>query len=221
MNITIRPETENDHRVVEELTRAAFWNLYVPGCNEHYLVHLMRTHADFIPELNVVAEVEGRVVGSIMYTHSSIVGTHDVRLQTVTFGPVSVLPEFQRKGIGSALIRHTAAAVKAQGIPAIIIFGNPSNYVSLGFVGSKRFRISMPDGSFLASMLVLPFREDLLVNDRWRFFESEVFTFTNDAAEEYDKRFPTMEKTYRPSQELFSIISNSFIQKEPPHETGV
>ncbi len=213
MNITIRPETENDHRVVEELTRAAFWNLYVPGCNEHYLVHRMRTHADFLTELNVVAEVEGRVVGSIMYTRSSLVGPNDERLETVTFGPVSVLQEFQRRGIGSALIRHTAAAVKAQGIPAIIIFGNPSNYVSLGFVGSKRFHISMPDGTFPASMLVLPFREDLLINNRWRFFESDVFTFSNDDAEEYDKQFPPLEKSYRPSQELFNIISRSFIQE--------
>ncbi|MBP6673154.1 MAG: N-acetyltransferase, partial [Bacteroidetes bacterium] len=118
-----------------------------------------------------------------------------------------------RRGIGSALIRHTAATVKAQGIPAIIIFGNPSNYVSLGFVGSNRFHISMPDGTFPASMLVLPFREDLLINNRWRFFESDVFTFSNDDAEEYDKQFPLLEKAICPSQELFTIISRSFIQE--------
>lgn len=220
MNITIRPETVNDHRIVEELTRNAFWDLYVPRCNEHYLVYRMRTHVDFIPELNVVAEFEGRVVGSIMYTRSSLIGADQQRLQTVTFGPVSVLPEFQRKGIGSALIRHTTAIVRSQGTPAIIIYGNPSNYAGLGFVSSSKYRIGTPDGKYPSSMLVLPLRPELLANNTWRFMESDVFSFSADDAERFDRQFPPMEKSYRTSQEVFTILSRSFIQ-EDHHETDV
>ena len=66
MDIIMRNETENDYRVVEEITREAFWNLYVPGCNEHYIVHVMRDHPDFLKELDFVAEYNGKIVGNII-----------------------------------------------------------------------------------------------------------------------------------------------------------
>ena len=67
-NLTIRLETEKDYRAVEELTREAFWNVYKPGADEHYYVHQMRNHPDFIPELAFVLELDGKIVGNIMYT---------------------------------------------------------------------------------------------------------------------------------------------------------
>ncbi|MDY6957979.1 MAG: N-acetyltransferase, partial [Halobacteriota archaeon] len=100
MNINIRREEETDYRVVEEITREAFWNLNVPGCEEHYLVHCLRKHPDFIRELDYVAEIEGKVVGNIMYTKSFVVDEDQDKIDTITFGPLSVLPEYQRKGIG-------------------------------------------------------------------------------------------------------------------------
>ena len=72
MKITIRNETETDYRAVEELTREAFWNLNFPGCSEHYLIHVLRSHADFIPELDLVAEADGKIVGSIIYSKSKL-----------------------------------------------------------------------------------------------------------------------------------------------------
>ena len=107
MNIEIRNETEKDFREVEELTREAFWNLHVPGCNEHYLVHQMRSHPDFIKELDFVAVCDGKIVGNIMYTKASLIDENGQEMAIVCFGPISVLPEYQRKGIGSSLISNT------------------------------------------------------------------------------------------------------------------
>ena len=99
----IRRETQEDYRRVEELTRRAFWNLYVPGCSEHYLAHILRDHADFIPELDLVAELEGSIIGNIMYTKASLTDEDGTEKPILTFGPISVLPEYQRQGCGKAL----------------------------------------------------------------------------------------------------------------------
>ena len=109
MDILIRNELEKDFRQVEELTREAFWNLYVPGCNEHYLVHIMRDHPDFISKLDFVAIHGEDIIGNIMYSKSHVIDKNDSnhKIDTITFGPVSVLPKHQRKGVGSALIKHT------------------------------------------------------------------------------------------------------------------
>jgi len=96
MDIMIRQETKNDYRAVEELTREAFWNLYFPGCIEHYLVHQMRDHADFLEEFDFVAECDGKIVGNIMYTKAWLVDETGKEMDIVSFGPISVLPEYQR-----------------------------------------------------------------------------------------------------------------------------
>ncbi len=212
MDITIRPEAPHEHRTVEELIRDAFWNLYVPGCDEHYLAHIMRPHPDFCHDLNFVAEVNGTIAGSIMYTRSRLIGTGAERLETVTFGPLSVLPAYQRKGIGSALIRHTLPLVKAAGYHAVIIYGNPSNYVSSGFIGSSSFGIGSPEGAFPTALLVLPLSDTLRSSRGWKFYQSSVFEYSKTDAEEYDTQFPPMEKRHQPSQEVFAILSRSFVQ---------
>lgn len=104
MRFEIRRETEADFRAVEEVTREAFWNLNSPGCEEHYLAHLLRNHPDFLPELDFVAVHGAEIVGSIMYSASRV---EDV--PTVTFGPLSVLPLYQGRGVGTALVEHTLA----------------------------------------------------------------------------------------------------------------
>lgn len=123
MNLSIRNETENDHREVEELTREAFWNLYVPGCDEHYLVHTMRDHPDFIPDLDFVALFDNTIVGNIMYTRSRLIDEKENEVEIITFGPFSVLPGFQRQGIGNALISHSRQVALEMGYKAIVIHG--------------------------------------------------------------------------------------------------
>ena len=94
--IRIRREEEADRQAVEEITRKAFYNLYVPGCFEHYLVHVMRSHQDFLPELDLVVERDGQVIGNIMYTKARLVDEAGEEKEILTFGPVCILPEYQR-----------------------------------------------------------------------------------------------------------------------------
>ena len=91
--IEIRNEEERDYKKVEEVTRAAFWNLYVPGCDEHYLTHIMRSHEDFIRDLDFVIEVDGEIVGNIMYTKAKLIDESGEEKDILTFGPVCILPE--------------------------------------------------------------------------------------------------------------------------------
>ena len=102
--IEIRNEEERDYKKVEEVTRAAFWNLYVPGCDEHYLTHIMRSHEDFIRDLDFVIEVDGEIVGNIMYTKAKLIDESGEEKDILTFGPVCILPEYQRAGYGKKII---------------------------------------------------------------------------------------------------------------------
>ena len=125
--IKIRPIEVRDYPEVITLTREAFWNLHTPGCNEHFLVDKMKNHPNLVPELCFVAEMNDRIVGNIMYTRSKVVASDKTIIDTLTFGPLSVLPSMQRKGIGSRLVKHTLSLIDREKFPAIIIFGNPSN----------------------------------------------------------------------------------------------
>lgn len=100
----IRNEQTCDYRDVEELHRKAFWNLCIPGCDEHYLAHILRTHEDFVPELDYVCELNGQVIANVMYTKSKLVDEQGNTTEILTFGPISVRPDFQRKGIGKHLL---------------------------------------------------------------------------------------------------------------------
>ena len=97
--LIIRRETEKDYRAVEELTREAFWNVYKPGADEHYFVHQMRSHPDFLPELAFVAEADGRIVGSIMYTKAWLEDEAGKRKEILSFGPLCVAVELATRGI--------------------------------------------------------------------------------------------------------------------------
>ena len=96
--LTIRNETQADRRIVEDITRRAFYNIYVPGCVEHYLVHTMRDHPDFIPELDLVAELDGQVIGNVMYTRASLTDEAGAVKEILTFGPVAIAPEHKQIG---------------------------------------------------------------------------------------------------------------------------
>lgn len=128
----IRHERPEDFRKVEDLTREAFWNQYVPGCSEHYLIHTMRDHEDFIQELDFVIEKDDQIIGNIMYTKSKLVDENGNEKEALTFGPLSILPQFQRKGYGKALIEYSFDEALNLGYDTIVIFGSPNNLCSEG-----------------------------------------------------------------------------------------
>ena len=208
----IRNEEPRDHEVVEALTRRAFYNLYVPGCVEHYLVHIMRTHEDFIPELDFVLEEDGRIIGNIMYTRARLVDEAGREKEVLTFGPVCVEPELQRRGYGKALMEHSFVRAAELGYDAIVIFGSPANYVARGFRSCKKFQVSREDGKYPAAMLVKELIPGALAGHRWTYHDSPVMAISAEEALGYDDTLPPMERCHRPSQEEFDILSHSFVE---------
>lgn len=209
----IRLETATDYRTVEQLTREAFWNLSVPGCDEHYFVHTMRSHPDFIPELALVLEKDGEIIANVMYTKAMLVDEQGIGKPIVSFGPVCVHPDHQRRGYGKALLEYSFARAVEMGYDAIVIFGNPDNYVGRGFKSCKKYNVCYGDGCYPAALLVKELIPHALDGKTWRYCESAAAAACEDkeAAAAFDAQFPPKEKAWQPSQEEFYIHSHSTI----------
>lgn len=214
----IRNETPDDFRTVEELTRLAFWNVNAPGCDEHFLVHIMREHPDYIPELDFVIEEDGKIVGNVIYTKATLTERQTGEVKNIlTFGPLSVLPEYQRKGYGKALLEHSFQKAVEMGYDTVVIFGNPENYISRGFKNGSRYFVNLSDSEcYPVALLVKELVPGALQGKKWIYHESKLFEppfFQPDsqAAADFEKTFSPLEKAYRYSQELFYIYSHGRI----------
>ncbi len=212
MDITIRHEEVKDYYDVEEMTREAFWNLYRPGCDEHYTTHIIRSHPDYIRELDYIAEINKQIVGSIIYTKSKVYDESNNQLDTLTFGPLCVHPKYQRIGIGTKLIEYTKEIAIEKGYSAIIILGDPHNYCKHGFKNGRDYNISTLDGRFPLGLLVLELENGVFMDKKWKFKESDVYQIDQDKVEEYDKKFKIKEKKYQYSQDLFSMLIRSYLE---------
>lgn len=212
MEIIIRNEQDTDYKEVENLIRKSFYNLYIPGCSEHYLANIMRSHKDFILELDFVMEANGKIIGNIMYTKARLVGKNGEEQNILTFGPVCIAPEYQKKGYGRKLLEHSFEKARELGYKVIVIFGTPSNYVGVGFKSCKKYNISLEDGTYPTAMMVKELEENVLDGKKWIYYQSSVFEIDEKEAEKFDAGFEKMEKKYLPSQEEFYILSNSKIE---------
>ena len=213
-DLTIRLETEKDYRAVEELTREAFWNVYKPGADEHYYVHMMRSHPDFIPELAFVLEKDGEIVGNIMYTKAWLEDESGARKEILSFGPLCVAPKCQRQKLGKILIEHSFEVARKMGYDVNINFGNPGNYVSRGFVSCKKKNVSfVVPGNFPTALLVAELVPGALEGKNWMYITSTAADCCEDtdAVETFDATFPLKEKKWMPSQEEFYIYSHSSV----------
>ena len=208
INLIIRNEKEKDYRNVEQLIREAFWNLYVPGCSEHFVLHNLRNSNDFIPELDFVAEKEGQIVGQIAYSRGIIKCKQGEEKEVISFGPVSVLPTFQKQGIGSALIIHTINLAKDKGYPAICIYGDPRYYSRFGFRCAEKYEIKTADDKFAVALLVLELKQGVLNNMPGKFIESTAFAVDENQFAQYDASFPFKEKTENDSQREFKLLAS-------------
>ncbi|WP_050641163.1 MULTISPECIES: GNAT family N-acetyltransferase [Clostridia] len=210
--LTIRNEKEEDYKIVEEITRNAFYNLYVPGCVEHYLVHIMRQHEDFIPALDFVAELDGQVIGNIMYTKAKLVDEEGCEKAILTFGPVSIAPEYQRMGYGKRLIELSFEQAVLMGYDVIVIMGSPMNYVGRGFKSCKKYNVCLENGKYPAAMMVKELIPNALDGRKWLYRESPIMAISEEEAMRYDDSFEKIEKRHQPSQEEFYIMSHAFIE---------
>ena len=208
MNPVIRNEKTKDYRIVEELTREAFWNLYVPGCSEHFVLHNLRNSPDFIKELDFVAEKEGRVVGNIVYSRGVIKDKQGVENEIICLGPISVLPAYQKQGIGSALIIHTTNLARTIGYSAICIYGDPRYYSRFGFRCAEKYEIKTADDKFAVALQALELKQGALNNVAGKFIESTTFEVDANKLVEFDNTFPHKEKVEMDSQREFRLLAS-------------
>lgn len=209
----IRREMENDYREVENLTREAFWNVYKPGCDEHYFAHMMRSHADFIPELDFVLEKDGCIIANIMYTKAKLIDEDGGEKEILSFGPIAILPEYQRQGYSRVLIEYSFAEAIRLGYDTVVIFGNPANYVGRGFVSCRKMNVCLEGDVYPTAMLVKELRSGALDGRKWYYYESTASLCCEDteAVAAFDAGFAPKEKMWMPSQEEFYIYSHSAV----------
>ena len=164
--------------------------------------------------LAFVLELDGRIIGNIMYTKAWLENEAGCRKEILSFGPLCVAPEFQRQKLGKLLIEHSFAAARKLGYDVNIIFGNPGNYVSRGFVSCKKKNVSFAaDGNFPTALLVCELVPDALDGRKWMYIPSTAADCCEDAeaVAAFDAGFPPKEKRWAPSQEEFYIYSNSSV----------
>ena len=150
IQIKIRAEQPDDYRAILRLTYEAFQTLHYPGrrrVDEHFLIHLLQGSEFVIPELRFVAEYDGSIVGHIIYAKSKILCADGTERETVTFGPLSVLPQYHKQGVGAALVAHSMREARLMGIGAVVIEGVPAYYPKLGFRRAREFGVTQKDGT--------------------------------------------------------------------------
>lgn len=202
----IRQETPEDYHVVENLTREAFWNVYMPGCKEHFVLKEYRNRKDFIPELDLVLEQDGKIIGHVMYSRASILLEDGQTLPCWTFGPISIHPSYQRKGYGLKLLNYSIEKARALGIGLLCMEGNIDFYSHAGFTLASKLKIHYhgePKESevpyFLAQELIpgyLAGREGTYHTPEGYFVCDEL----PEAFEAYEATFPKKEKCFREGQ---------------------
>ncbi|MDY3862662.1 MAG: N-acetyltransferase, partial [Eubacteriales bacterium] len=141
----IRREGEADYRRTEELTRESFWNVYRPGCTEHYVLHCYRSDPAFVQELDLVMERDGEMIGQVIYVRSEIRCDNGQSVPIMTFGPICIAPASQRRGYGKRLLDHSMELAKEMGAGALAVTGNILFYGKSGFVPAKTKGIRYAD----------------------------------------------------------------------------
>ncbi len=199
-NIIIRNETPADYRTVENLTREAFWNVYRPGCLEHYVLHTFRTDPAFVPELDLVMEKDGEIMGHVMYVRSAIKTDDGRTIPIMTFGPISIAPQFKRQGYGKVLLEYSMEKAKEMGAGALAITGNIDFYGKSGFVVSKNRGVRYEDDPDADYFLITELEPGFLNGITGTYKDPDGYFVDENEAEAFDAAFPPKEKLKLPGQ---------------------
>ena len=191
----IREEEPRDYRIVEELTREAFWvntDAKERIC-EHLLTHKLRLSTSFIPQLDFVAECQNEIVGHIIYSMAKTVSKDGHEHPLLTFGPLSVLPRWQNRGVGGALMSFSIAAARRLGYGAIVFFGHPEYYPRFGFNEAGSYGITTKEGKVFPAFMAMELVENALEEVTGYFAEDPLFEELEkdaDAVDAFDATFP-------------------------------
>ena len=203
---TIRSEERADYREVENLVRESFWNVYRPGCSEHYVLHVLRDDPDFVPELDFVMETDGRIIGQNVFVKAVIESDDGRDVDVLAMGPICIAPGLKRQGYGKKLLDYSLERAAALGFGAVLFEGDINFYGKSGFDYARKFGIryhDLPedaDDSFFLCKELLPGYLD----DVTGVYQTPSGYYVDDAdVEAFDKEFPPKEKLTLPGQ-LFS-----------------
>ena len=200
---TIRLEKEEDYRAVENLVRESFWNVYRPGCSEHYVIHVLRDDPAFVKELDFVMEQDGRLIGQNMFVKTIIESDNGRTIPVLTMGPIGITPELKRKGYGKALLDYSLEKATEMGFGAVLFEGNIDFYGKSGFTYAREFGIryhDLPDGAddsfFLCKELIPGYLHDVT----GVYQTPQGYYVKDEDVDEFDKGFPPKEKLKLPGQ---------------------
>ncbi len=199
----IRLEEDKDHREVENLVREAFWNVYRPGCYEHYVLHVLRDDPAFVKDLDFVMEKDGKLIGQNIFVRTVIQNDDNTEIPVLTMGPICIAPELKRRGYGKALLDYSLENAAKAGFGAVLFEGNIDFYGKSGFEYARNFGIKyhdLPedadDSFFLCKELIPGYLDDVTgvykTPQSYYVDESEV--------EAFDKGFPPKQKEKLPGQ---------------------
>ena len=200
---TIRPEERKDYGEVENLVRESFWNVYRPGCSEHYVIHVLRDDPAFVPELDFVMEQDGRLIGQNMFMKTVIDADDGRVIPVLTMGPICVANELKRRGYGKKLLDYSLKKAASLGWGAVLFEGNIDFYGKSGFDYARKFGIryhDLPEGAddsfFLCKELIPGYLEGIT-----GVYQTPQGYYVADAdVEAFDKAFPPKVKLKLPGQ---------------------
>ena len=202
-DVTIRLETPEDYRAVEFLVREAFWNVYRPGCLEHFVIHVLRDDPAFVKELDFVMEKGGELIGQNMFMRTVIEADDGRKIPILTMGPIGITPPLKRQGYGKFLLDYSLQKAAEMGFGAVLFEGNIGFYGKSGFSTASEFGIryhDLPEGAdssfFLCKELIPGYLSDVT-----GVYQTPAGYYVDEAAaEEFDKQFPEKEKLKLPGQ---------------------
>ena len=199
----IRLETDKDEKEVENLIRESFWNVYRPGCVEHYVMHVLRKDPAFVKELDFVMEQNGRIIGQNIFVKTVILADDKREIPVLTMGPICIANDLKRKGYGKALLDYSLERAKELGFGAVLFEGNIDFYSKSGFGFAREFGIryhDLPEGAddsfFLCKELTNGYLDDIT----GVYQTPQGYYVKDEDVEEFDKSFPPKEKLKLPGQ---------------------
>lgn len=199
----IRLEKKNERREVENLVRESFWNVYRPGCMEHYVIHKLRSDPAFVPELDFVMEKDGKLIGQNMFMRAVIKADDGRDIPIMTFGPICIAPEFKRKGYGKKLLDYSLERAAELGAGAVCFEGNIDFYGKSGITYAREFGIryhDMPDDADDSFFLCKELKTGYLDGITGVYAPPQGYFVDEAEVEEFDRQFPPKEKLVLPDQ---------------------
>lgn len=202
-DIIIRLEKKVEYREVEKLVRESFWNVYKPGCSEHYVLHVLRDDPALVKELDFVMEKDGRLIGQNVFVRTVINADDGRDIDVLTMGPICIAPELKRKGYGKLLLDYSLEKAAEMGFGAVLFEGNIDFYGKSGFDYARKFGIryhDLPEGAddsfFLCKELIPGYLDEVT-----GVYQTPQAYYVDDAdVNEFDRMFPEKEKLKLPGQ---------------------